>query len=672
MKKCMNCGAENKSTAKLCKECGDPLNKQSGASMSMLQRITTPFAILRVKKGTVVEFDKSNKKPLHKRIMTLLTTAICFVLAIFIASLGFRAYNFLGLGANAQKNIPVLYLQHGTALKYSSPLLETPISIRENFSPFAGYDLSEYIKLSHDGTILAYMSNNPQSSSNLYKKDTVGFLNFFSNYEHEEIALAEDVAIGQFAFLSDNRLLFITTDGFLFLNSGNRSTSYHTENASEIIAVTENDVAYYTAEQGDTTALYMLDFTDKNATPVLVDEDMSDIYSINDNGDVIYSSHSGDNNNPYQVKKYNGTVTVLAEKAYQVLDTAENGSIFYLTQNSSDTTIDPATFFNDNLKVADSALTQPVEADYMVEKKNFWGATYTELDEEAYEEAQEAYAQKEMRDEVRELLLTAYDSEPLFTLYHTTGTGFTVLDDEISAGSAVANANLNSAVYSKSRPINNTLDFSDITTVEQATEHITASLSSNLFDYHYTVLGQGATIFATHNDSTFIHPVIINDDGIYYRQEDKDVSLYFASISQGTLSTPKKLAEINTLYTNIMYKDELIYSTANGDGTYEIYRLDGEKSTRITDDTQTDQAIFTEENYVLYYTDYDNITSSGELNIYTGSSKTIGSGVTDYSYRLDNYIYFLGDYNSTQDVGKLYLYDGKQQLIDEYVTAVVK
>ncbi|MEG2088147.1 MAG: hypothetical protein RR022_08085, partial [Angelakisella sp.] len=71
---------------------------------------------------------------------------------------------------------------------------------------------------------------------------------------------------------------------------------------------------------------------------------------------------------------------------------------------------------------------------------------------------------------------------------------------------------------------------------------------------------------------------------------------------------------------------------------------------------------------------YDTATRRGNLMLFNGKLRQVGTNVAAYAYRTDDLIYLLQDYDATTGTGNLYCYSGnsrKLTLLDTNVSILM-
>lgn len=709
MKYCIHCGAEIPDDSIFCDHCGKrteealeaPSQPQKKKSSPQKGKKKAPAGESREqpreenKRGwklflgrdeapldrdsTAITMPRSvDQDPVYRASRWLLAL-VALLMVVFAGTLAYNLYCRMGFGDNKYKNIPVIYVQGDNTLKFSSPLVEEPVTITQSLN-WGNMSLEEMTCLSEDGKDLLYLNNYSSGSGDLYLRNTDSDRPRYGEKEDKGVKVDENVVPGQFFWSSDGKYaIYRKNDGDLYRWRKNKAVEKLDTQIEEIVAVTTSGQVIYTkAEEGagEGVTLYSKALDSNDDDKLKLDTGVSQIFSCNaDGSSIYYGKPSGDEHNPWDVYRYTpkGGSEKLAGMVAQLLDYNDKGELFFT--RAEPTEIDPFQYFVDDMAETDAQITEePQLSDYNIEKTTIWGVPYTVPDYEGYQAALEAYQAKLKRDEIREAIAGESRTITTYQLFHKAGSSETRLDFGIRWVES-ADAGTGNAVYTKERVTSGqSVLISDVEDAEDAIRLLSAVNGSAVQDYYWARVGKEPTVFVTATNEETVSVTLDPGRGVYYlliEQGKEGGTLTWLPVEQEGLGVSRKTDDDVYAITDIFYGNRMLY-----------YRdVTGEKGTLCGANAGSkeklsegaSEQLWLEENgsAMMLLRDYSQELEMGELILYRDSNRRVATDAHAYSYRTRNYIYVQRSYNTTSEKGDLYLYTGNDQkltLLDYDVT----
>lgn len=649
----------------------------------LLSRLSPPAE----QPGAPMTMPPSAKGDTAFRLSGILTLGIVLLVAFFGFLLGGRAYGQLGLGSNQYKNQPVVYLQNGTTLKFSHPFLETPVTITDKYEvgSVTGSLLNEQaITVSADGKRLLYQNNLLQGTGDLYIREISREKPGYGVQDSQGLPIAKGVGMGTVRFVRDDReAIYLKKptegEGWVLCHWSRRDGEEILDTGvMQLAAAMPNDKLCYLVNVNGQRTLRVINMGEKTDENIIRDvETAAEI--------ILYVDKNNSNQVVYQVQTKAGeydikllteeeTPRVLATGVHSIVDLGAKGELFYLRAVPEE--FNPMAFFEDDMATQDVLLAEPVEEDFMVEKKSLWGKVTKSLDTKAYEAAQTAYADKLIREEIRKTITSKTQQYTSYTLGHTVGSSQTVVDTGLRQVDAADAANA-TAIYYKSRSsIGEKVKISSVLDPQDALRMVATIMGNITRDYYYVRLGTEPAMFQTVPKNEPMTVVPDGGKGIYFTRQEPDgppdaIALYYASSDGDGLSSVKKLDDNVIGLENRRFDGQILYQRAGSGGTAALYSLNGGKKTLLVDGFSNEWGFGIEGSTLATMANYDSGRATGELSLYNGKARYLSRDVNDYSYRTDDFVYMLMNYEQGTGSGDLALYKGNSQkltLIDRNVT----
>lgn len=451
----------------------------------------------------------------------------------------------------------------------------------------------------------------------------------------------------------------------------------------EIYPTNVGNIVYFTRKNGNIRSLHRVKYNEQSEN---VASDIKHIKYVSDGSDyeIIYTKSSGDASNVsvYSVREFDEP-TVIAEDVSEVYldDYVYGGNLYYFQKSKSN--VNWQDFITDNYYESDLKISEPVEADYMIEKGFIFKRKV--LDTTRYNAAVYQYSQKLLRDQIREELdkldlgLAAKDEYTCFVYSSSNvrrmASGIAL--ENILDFSPSGNAKL---IYRKTA-----INVGDIITMDTLTEVSGNANVQKAMDYvrnavrgSYDVSencfyarfdGNSVTEYEINGYDPDSTEFILAEDGSVYGICDRE--LYYSTVENSSLSS-KKLIESdisdcvckgNTVYfekTN-SNGEKSVYSFIKGKGKTEIHKniysffvaaedfaivmtkqngsdefvcvgaYDGTSYKALDDNVSLNNFIYNK-NTFAYIKNYQN--GNGEMYVYTKESGAVkcGDGVVDILY----------------------------------------
>ncbi|MEG1686964.1 MAG: hypothetical protein RR276_03685 [Angelakisella sp.] len=615
------------------------------------------------------------------QLSKILTLGVLLLVLLFGIMLGARLYVVLGMGANAQKNIPLVYLRGESTLRLTSPLLDDPITVNSEISAdiSRGAAVQNAMVLSSNGRKLLYLDSFLGQRGDLYLRNADREKPDKNLPDNRGRLLADGVLPGNFGFLSNGGVIYVSGDGELLYLADKTEPVLVATQVTELIALSAQDTVTYLGRntEGQFLAVATLDGGKQGQIDIQIVESNQNQLEVIDAGDTLtYTCSRMDGT--LDVKRWNGKeVQLLAERTSGVIDVGSRGELFYTQSKTAVFT--PASYFEDDMAAKDAAiLTEPLEQDYMIDSKSIWGKVTKVLDKKNYEAAVKDYTDKLRRDDIRSAIAGQSRSYTTETLYHLVGSSLTKVDTEITA-LCTADATAAAAVYYKERSaIGEKFLLSKVADASEAIRLLDTVQQNTMRDYRYAQLGLEPTSFYNSSKDEEITCRLDGGRGVYYlklaAESPNGGELFYGVVGENGLSAFKRLDDRVLSMEELRYANQLLYRKKTGDSQVDLCALESGKRSVLLEGLSMDEQYAIRGKTVLGSRNYDTATRRGNLMLFNGKLRQVGTNVAAYAYRTDDLIYLLQDYDATTGTGNLYCYSGnsrKLTLLDTNVSILM-
>lgn len=488
-------------------------------------------------------------------------------------------------------------------------------------------NVSTYL-VNSDGTLVAYSKKN----GNDY---------IIYQYDPDSEEKTKLGACNAALFALDGSTTYILDDGALYLKKPGKDAVKLDSNVDSII-----DVAYLSGE-------YMTETFDT-------------IYYMKNN--AVYKASTGKDSEKL-VSDVNDVICIYdSDKMY-----------FSREQDDEKTLLD---YVNDSYSEYDYSFTTLEKP----EKPSRYDYDYYDEYEIAYEIYEEEY--EEYRDSLRENAdvesrndlryeLSESTFSPTYSLYYFDGEKETLIADNYVCDeywdSSIVSQNEPVILYSVYTP--SSFEKPDIADVYDA-DSLRKAVNETLYNgVEYYIAADTNAVSLGEKASN----AVISNDGssAYYIAED---DLYSVSVKNGSPQKPviydSDVGSIWGLFTD----DQVVYLKDISDFTGDLYI----NKERITSDTYDGMYyVYTEQDMLLFYSDFDDYDDCGTLNIYTKNKLSkiaddsyspyiVNFSHTPYCVTPDGSVIYLSDYDNNNYIGQLSVYkNGKSTVIDNDVADFV-
>lgn len=436
----------------------------------------------------------------------------------------------------------------------------------------------------------------------------------------------------------------------------------------EIYPTTTGNIVYFTRKNGNIYSLHRAKYNEDSEN---VASNIKHIKYAADSSDyeILYTQSvgSGTDVNVYSVKGYESP-TVVAENVSEVYldDYAYGGNLYYFIKSKSN--VNWQDFITDNYYESDLRLSEPVEADYMVEKGFIFKRRV--LDTTRYNAALHQYEQKLLRDGIREELdkldlgLTAKEEYSCFAYSGSTSR-------RIIAGVSLENI-LDFAVtgdpklvYKKTViNVGNTITMDTLTEVagnsgvQGAMDYVRSrvrdsyDVSDNCFYAHFD--GNSVAEYELDGYDSKNTEFILSSDGSVYGVADRE--LYYSTVENVSMSK-KKL--IDSDISDCICKNNTVYfEKTNSSGEKSLFKFVKDKGkTEIRKNIYS--FFIADEDFAIILTKQNDSDELVQVGVYNGSS----FAAVDSDISLNNFIYNKGSFayikNPQNGKGEMYVYTKK-------------
>ena len=727
---CQNCNYENSDDAVFCQNCGAPLRQPApqetiqeqavqpplagqAPAASGFEQVSAPAVVTRVTDRPAVippsipavyenspqeltPYAPAGNKAKGGKFYWLIAGAAVAAVGLIVAVV------LILINAFSAKN-PLIYISDNQLLIHKNGA-KNPITASSSFFKSSSYwnditgdgNISEYlssfIKLNKSGTRMFYIADidTSDSSVSLYYCNTQ---NGKTNGSDQGTKIASGISADGYSFFTidskGSHALYLkdySSDGGgkLYIsdlkdeNLVDRDVTgyWYEEQASKI---------YYLKSTGDGSSLYVRDAGLKKDAEK-IDSDVSAVQSFADNGrTVYYTKSSGGEDNTYTLySKAAGKdkVKILSD-VYSLESRIENGCFYYTKAVKKD--IDLSSLVDDDKADSDASMTEPVAPDisnYQTQTTDYFGDVYSTTDYNAYEAAYEqydeeenAYYEKQQRDELRsELKSTTYTATDYDLYYMKNGKSTKITSDFGQSVYNTSNVLIYSKVDASSIKKIKIEDIYSVNDVETAYQNSVSTSSASSMS-----ISGGSEIDAFSSSSNIVHPVVSANGKTLYcidksSADDNSGELLSYNISGNKLTGKKVLDHDVTSFDSFSDTSNLYYYKNTDNGSGDLYVFSGSKTAKIASDVYMGScALYVKANALLYMTDYGS-DHTGRLNLYKNNkSAKIADDVSYYFYEGKSGICYLTDYESSKGTGDLkqYVNANKSDLISSDVNAVL-
>lgn len=677
--KCMYCGADLPEGASFCGACG--------------RKVETVMASAPVEQASPYMSPVNTGKPSRGGRLWLVIGIVVAVLLVFLLA-GFGIGKLISSSRGGSEKM-LVYLKNGS-LYYTANMdkEKEPFEIDSSVQGFSDVCISD------EGTYLYYISND--SRGTLYRArlgKMKGDVDKNRKYIDEIDSRVED-----YRLLEEDTLIYCTTDRRLFYYDGEEETDID-RNVENLGYVADGRLYYTTYNNGEYVYCYydLDEMTGDSYARNL------DIYSVDWENDRFYYMQES----AFYEGNRSGDSTKLAENISWVVGAdAASEVVYFVRQRTKETSLYDCVL--DRTAGEDALLTKPEKKDYLNKvaeskvltkqdkdyykeypqyKDDFYKNRLYEdfelklktyynweknqkfyyeddkwyaFDEEAYNEADEAYRGAEKRIRLRESLKEETYEETTYDLYQVKEGRETLLAENVD--NLYADAMVELVTYAQYDGL--TFEKRDVSELEgtyEVWQQINeARLSSESGRYCYR-LGEtegalesavtGLQVSPDHQKvmmraEEILHPG--NEDGY----EETISALYCYFIKNGQLEQPGKLTRCEEF--GYWVEDAYYFASGvtDGYGDFVVYR-DGEEETLMKNISVYDIRLYDDGNYTAFKNRGD-----GDLYLYNskGEDTRISKNVQRYSYINEERIVYLRD-------DGLYVYDGsgEDRRIERYL-----
>ncbi|CAM3908306.1 zinc ribbon domain-containing protein [Cohnella lubricantis] len=626
--------------------------------------------------------------------------------AVVVAAAAAAVFFFVPLNGSGQ-NEPLLIMSENELLLKASSKAE-PISVSSEVSDDDELDefSQEYIR--YNPGIIAQLNDDKTKLFFLdrIKEDGTGSL-----YYREVKAKPSDDSVANKGTKLASGVLFQYGSQFTIANNGKGiiyvknytvdeggKLSYHDLKNETVIDSgvydywysDDQSALYYTKQDDEETILYFVTLQ-KPEDKTKVDSDIGYISDFDQDTAKIYYTKSDDK--PSDTENSSSTMTLYSRELTQdrtkvldgisfILSGIDNNEFYYTTETRKEVSL--ASLVDDPLAQSDAAMKEPVYSDYQtvvqVPQTDYWtGETYyyddIETDYDALYDAYDAYDAKLARDDLRQSLQgeTIEDISYNLNLF-SNGQSTLIASDYLNSPFNDLSSKL--IVYNKNdRGSMNKLSLTDISSAEDVRAAYDETLSES--GVTYMSLGAIPDIEFGDEDTASWNYAISADGKQLYVIESTDSKDELVSYDLGT-GKPENRQVIDDEAASMTYIADAgqmyYYKDVNDSGAGELYSRKNGTSQKIAFDVQAGQTtIYSDQNVVLYMTDYDEDDETGTLNMYQDQKSTkIANDIGLYFFTYGSDLYYLNNYDSDDGNGDLikYISEDKNEKIRDDVYGV--
>ncbi len=627
---CTLCGGQIPREAAFCLYCGAP------------RRFSANFypALFAPKRGLTYG---TASRPHRLRIAAAVIAAVLFVGAILLSAVLER------------KAAPVVYCKQDALLTADLDTMKISGLARGLSYSEDAFKLDFYTFCSPDGRYLYYPEPDGDSAT-VCRRD----LTADPGDPHATVKI--DSGIGYpFEVTPEGREVYLTQPGgSLYVNDGN-SRQRIALGVSYFELSADGSKLVYTGLNGDIRFMDMRRLSEEkivsNATMFLVSDDFSTVYY--------------DRNGGLYAHKISGGKHKIATDISGFIARMDDGTVYYTKPQTL--TVRLADILNDDMKDKDAALFAPDIADYQTQQPAAVdsGTLYEVVtDEEAYNAALNAYAQKLRRDEIRAQADTFSVDFCLDTLYAYKDGKETAVTGDFAYSLAASGDGL--LVYKKTvLTVPEMINISEIRDIDALDVLFGGFLSES--GNVYAARGGAETRLVEVEapslaiDNSFVYAR--ENDRLYYLDGFDSAkacgTLKFFTVTGGGFSAPQTVDTDVCTFALDTRTNAVFYMKAMQNGSGILYR-DGVK---IDSGVSTSGLLLSDNGHTLYYL-RDLGQHGGTLMRYTGGSKKRIAGGVSEALLVDGRLVYLADFLDQR--GDLYLYTGgESRLIDDGVSGLI-
>ena len=686
---CPNCGEQTSTEFAFCQSCGmnfaeiktepqtEPQQRFQSQESSQPTLSSEPAVSLAAAAGK----NSSKRFPKKAAMMAGIAIAAAAVV-VLLGSL------FSGSG---KKQSYGLYLKEGskaTQIFYSDFSKKGMIELTSRLDAGKDMDnqamatwassLGSYIRMNEKGTRIFF----PDRVEGLYSGITLYYQDINKpKKEAEKI----DSGIGTYEINKDGSKVVYLKEGKLYLHDlkdkekiASDVSYFKVSDDFKKIGYMDYDQDYYLWTAGKEAARIAKEVTNL----VYVADDFSVIYYLRD--DTLYKQVVGKEDKEK-----------IASDVARVIRVYDSGEIYYVEADTTEKRL--MDYIKDDMAQADADLKEPESPTYpkAPDYPDWWSFDNDEEYEAArekydkeyeeyekrYQEVRDAYSQarqeynnavseKWNRDYFRENLQNEVMEFTEYTLYYYDGKEETVVTEALAnvddVKAAEKTAALIVSVYSESEDPE--IKMSEITDFYNVRNQVQTALNSAAdkcvaIKSELSVLAQKeADAFRISSDGTVVY---FMDD----ISENGEGDLYMVNISKGKVGEPKLYdSEMIGRYFAIGPDNKPIYYKNEKDNEGDLF-IGGEE---IGSEVSIGRYVL-KEDYILYFTDWNNEKQNGTLKIYKNGKVTdIAEDVHQYVTVGEEKVLYLYDYSMKSYKGTLALYHGSKSIeIDEDVIAII-
>lgn len=500
-------------------------------------------------------------------------------------------------------------------------------------------DIATTVKPAANGTVLFYLSNTDDLV--MYDADS-------------ENTTVIDTGVTDYKINPDGRYVAYKKEAQLYL-SDLKSTRLIHSNVSEYSLSSNNQVITFLATDG--TALYTCS-TASNGTPALVNMNIDKLVSPKSEYANIYYIK----NNSLYSQKYNGAQTLISENVADAIMLGD--TVYFTTEDVYERKL--TDFFTDEMKETDELMTAPDGNDFISERNglNFF-------DEDAFAEARNLYADKLLRDEIREY----FEENPVtlsgYSLYAVDGEKTVLTDTSLVSATLSLNSCQSIIAYKKyDSKIAERTNLADITSLSEAISLRDESVTLALDDDMYLLREGKKPFFAFELSPSMRFEISLDEKYLYcieFTEESPSGLLVKYEIGQSALKNRTLICDGATDFA------------MDGSDSSAVIVFCGESLSMYHNNTLTHlsdrscREFFYVDDTLFYYDEYDATKKSGNLMSMRNEKITrLDSNVSAFKVRRYNNIVYIKDRNAKTGTGALCIKDGNRtRRIDYGVGAII-
>ncbi|MDQ0194137.1 zinc ribbon domain-containing protein [Paenibacillus wynnii] len=547
------------------------------------------------------------------------------------------------------------------------------------------YTTEHMVKFNKTGTRMFYLNKiNDDGSANLYYLNPSKVAKAGEESMDQGVRIASNLDANQY----NSFQIPASGDFVLYLKNYEDSSggSLYLYDMKEEILIDKNVALNFSLSGDESSIIYMKTLDDETydlytkgvstkSEKVKIDSDINSIISYSSNLDKVYYTKSTDDDseNPNHFTLYLREAGKDKQKLISdfsdVVSSTSTGQFFFSRATVEHSAL--SEFVEDNMAAGDLKITEPSYSDYEHEVTNtdYWGYTYTttDVDYDAYNAAYDLYMAKMERDSLRSDL----KNEEIIT---TTKQLFLYADGKETETTSelarviYADATSKSIIYAKAAKNEvNKLKLSDITDTYAVKSQFENNPTETKESY---IVLNGAPEKEMAEVTVDAYSFLFSEDGkkLYYMESEGEgdtISDTLASwdVIEGKLNNHQIIDENVDHYTSV--NDVIWYYKDVKDGQGELLRYaDGQKSKVAYDVQLGNTTFYTDDNVVMYMTDYNEKRLMGSLYMLNGEKGAKGVKISDdvnfYNYNTGTSVFYVTDYRLKNGEGDLWEYLGKK------------